>query len=83
MGGRKVRLYGLSTCPSCKRLKRFLEENNIEFELIEVDSLDSGEQWLKVKELKGYNPEATYPTLVIENVVVGYDEERLREALGI
>jgi len=83
MGNRKVRLYGLSTCPSCKRLKMFLEEHNIEFELIEVDNLDSGEQWLRTKELKGYNPEATYPTLVIEEVVVGYDEERLREALGI
>lgn len=83
MGNKRVRLYGLSTCPSCKRLKRFLEEKGIAFELIEVDTLESGEQWLRIKELKGYNPEATYPTLVVEDVVVGYDEERLKEALGI
>jgi len=79
---RKLRLYALSTCPTCKRVKRFLESNNIECEVIDVDTLDSGEQWVKGKELRHYNPKGTYPTLVIEEVITGYDEEELKEALG-
>lgn len=78
---RRVRLYALSTCPICKRLRRFLEEHNVDYEDIEVDLLDSGEQWAASKELKRYNPEATYPTVVIEEVAL--DEEGLKEVLGI
>jgi glutaredoxin-like protein NrdH len=80
---KKVRLYSLSTCPTCKKVKQFLEEHNIKYELTEVDLLDSGEQWVTSKELKRYNPEVTYPTLVIEEVIKGLDEEAIKNALGI
>ena len=53
---KKVRLYSLSTCPACKSVKKFLEEQNVEFEQIDVDLLDSGEQWVTSKEIKRYNP---------------------------
>ena len=80
---KKVRLYSLSTCPTCKRVKKFLDEYNIKYELTEVDLLDSGEQWVTSKELKRYNPEVTYPTLEIEETIKGLDEEAIRNALGI
>ena len=35
------------------------------------------------KEVKRYNPQATYPTLVIEEVILGLDEETIKKALGI
>lgn len=79
----KVRLYSLSTCPRCSRLKRFLKGHGVECEVIDVDLLDSGEQWVKSKELRSYNPRATYPTLVIERVITELDEEKIKEALGI
>ena len=80
---KKVRLYSLSTCPTCKRVKKFLDEHNIKYEFTEVDLLDSGEQWVTSKEVKKYNPAVTYPTLVIEEVVLGLDEEAIKNALGI
>ncbi len=80
---KKVRLYSLSTCPTCKRVKKFLDEHNIKYDFTEVDLLDSGEQWLTSKEVKRYNPAVTYPTLVIEEVVLGLDEEAIKNALGI
>jgi glutaredoxin-like protein NrdH len=85
MGERKknVRLYSLSTCPTCKKVRKFLDENNIQYDLTEVDMLDSGEQWLMSKEVKKYNQAATYPTLVIEEVILGLDEEAIKEALEI
>jgi glutaredoxin-like protein NrdH len=80
---KRVRLYSLSTCPTCKRVKKFLDGHDIKYELIEVDLLDSGEQWLTSKEVKRYNPAVTYPTIVIEEVVLGLDEEAIKNALGI
>lgn len=77
----RVTLFSLSSCPVCKQVKKFLEANHIPFTLIEVDTLDSGEQWLMTKELKKHNPQATYPTVVIEEVVRGFDLEALSTKL--
>ncbi len=79
---KKVRVYALSTCPACNKVKRFLDTHGIIYECIEVDLLESSEQWLVSKELKKYNPMATYPTVVIEEVITGPDEKKLSEALG-
>lgn len=48
---------------------------------IEVDTLDSGEQWLRTKELARHNPQITYPTVVIEDVIRGYDIEAVTAKL--
>lgn len=80
---KKVRLYSLSTCPTCKQVKKYLDEHNVIFELTEVDLLDGGEQWLMSKEVKRYNPASTYPTLVVEEVILGLDEAAINEALGL
>jgi glutaredoxin len=77
----RVTLFSLSTCSACKKVKKFLDDNNIPYTLIEVDTLDSGEQWLMTKELKKHNPQATFPTVVVEEVVKGYDREALESKL--
>lgn len=78
---KKVTLYTLSTCPVCKKIKIFLEDNGIAFTLIEVDTLDGSEQWVATKELAKHNPQASYPTVVVEDVITGYDIDALREKL--
>jgi glutaredoxin-like protein NrdH len=80
---KKVRLYSRSTCPTCKKVKAYLDEHHITYEMIEVDMLDSGEQWLTTKEVKKYNPAATYPTLVVEEVILGLDEEAIKSSLNL
>lgn len=80
---KKVRLYSLSTCATCKKVKKFLEEHGIDYQVIDVDTLDSGEQWVTSKELKKYNPSGSYPTVVVEEVILGYDEPLLKQTLGI
>jgi glutaredoxin-like protein NrdH len=80
---KRVRLYSLSTCPTCKGVQKILDEHNIKYELIEIDLLDSGEQWVRSKELKKCNPAATYPTLVVEEVILGLDEGAIKKTLGL
>ena len=78
---RKVTVYTLSTCPVCKKMKQFLEENGIDYSPIEVDTLDGSEQWAATKELAKHNPQASYPTVVVEDVIAGYDIDVLRAKL--
>lgn len=78
---KKVTVYTLSTCPLCKKMKTFLDENGIAYRLIEVDTLDSSEQWAATRELAKYNPQASYPTAVIEDVIAGYDIDALKAKL--
>jgi len=80
---RKIKLYSLSTCPVCKKVKEYLKNNNIDCEIIEVDLLDGGEQWVALKELKRINPKETFPTLVVEKAVIGFDEENIKKVLEI
>jgi glutaredoxin len=80
---KRVRLYTLSTCATCAKVKKFLNERNIVFDAIDVGTLESGEQWVVSKEVKRYNPQATYPTLVVEEVITEYDEAALKRALGM
>ena len=80
-----VLLLGLSTCIWCKKAKEFLESNNVQFEYVFVDLLESEEKD-KVKEtLKKWNPACSYPTLVLNNssCVIGFDEEKIKLELLI
>ena len=80
----KVMLYAISTCGWCKKTKRFLESNGVEYECCDVDLLEGEEKEKAREEVARHNPRRSYPTLVVDGtVVVGFDEDRLREALGL
>lgn len=81
---KRVRLYALSTCGWCKRAKRFFEENKVAAEVTDVDMLEGDEKESARAEVAKYNPRRSYPTVIVdEEVVVGFDEERLKELLGL
>lgn len=78
---KKVTLYSLSTCPVCKKVRKFLDDSGIAYALVEVDSLVGSEQWAATRELARHNPQASYPTVVIEDAVVGYAIDELKAKL--
>lgn len=82
--GEKPFLYALSTCVHCKRAKTFLNSLNISYDFIDVDKL-SGDESLKVlAEMDKYNPNTTFPTIIIGTVVIiGYMENDIKKALGL
>lgn len=73
----------MSTCEACKNARKFLNENGIDYDVIEVDRLEGSEQWAAMNELKRHNPDATCPTLVIEETIIGYDAVGIGKALGL
>jgi glutaredoxin-like protein NrdH len=79
---KQVKLFAISTCGWCKKVKRFLAENSIEYEGCDVDLLSGDEKEKVREEVAKLNPRRSYPTLVVDDkVVVGYDEDRMREVL--
>ena len=79
-----VVLYALSTCGWCKKTRELLEELNIGYKYIYVDLLEGKERNEIIEEVKKYNANLSFPTLVIdeENTIVGFNEEGIKEALS-
>ena len=78
----QVMLYALSTCQWCKKTKDLLKEMGIAFNYQYVDLLEGKEQDTAMNELEKWNPQGSFPTLVINNksCIIGFREEEIRKA---
>lgn len=79
----KVVLYALSTCGWCRKTRMLLEGLKIEFSYIYVDLLKGEERSQIIKEVEKWNPQLSFPTVVIneEDVIVGFKEDEIKEKL--
>jgi glutaredoxin len=79
----KVTLYALSTCIWCKKTKELLSELGVGYDYIYVDLVDKADRPKVLDEVMKYNPDRSFPTLVIgDKGIVGFREKEIREALG-
>ena len=78
-------LYALSTCGWCRKAKRFLDDNDVEYEYQYVDLLKGAERDKVMAEVRKWNPRGSFPTVVVDDKasVSGFKEDRLREVLGL
>ena len=78
-----VVLYALSTCGWCKKTRMLLEEMEVEYDYIYVDLLEGDERQEIIEQLKKWNPQLSFPTIVINNeeCIVGFNEDKVRENL--
>ena len=80
----RIKIYALSTCPYCKRTKRFLSENGVDFEAVDVDLLDDSEQDRVLAEVEKLTGKHSFPVVIIgSEIITGHNEERLRQVLGL
>jgi len=79
----KIVLYTLSTCMWCRMMKTLLKDMGVGYEYIDVDTLAAEEKDAVKKEIKKWNPDCSYPTLVIneKECVSGFDETEIREKI--
>lgn len=79
-----AKIYSLSTCSHCKAAKRFLSECSVEYNFVDVDCLKGDERKAIVADIKKLNPRCSFPTIVInDKVIVGFQEDEIKEALGL
>ena len=80
----KVKIFTLSTCSHCKATKKFLNDNGITFEFVDVDQVQGTQREIILKEVVKYNPQRSFPTIIIDDkIIVGFKENDIRKALGI
>ncbi|MGB3081477.1 MAG: glutaredoxin domain-containing protein [Candidatus Omnitrophota bacterium] len=76
---KNVKVYSTPTCPYCLKVKQFLKDNNIDFEDIDV----SADQNM-VQEMVQKSGQMGVPVLDVEGeIIVGFDKDKIAQALGL
>ncbi len=79
-----VMLYALSTCPYCRMTKKFLDDNEVEYDVVDVDLLEGDERTAVVDEVKQLSGGTSFPVLVVDDdVIVGFNKAAIKERLGL
>jgi glutaredoxin-like protein NrdH len=61
-----------------------MHDNGITFDYIDVDLLQGEDKQRTLQEVEQYNPNRSFPTIIIgDNIIIGFREDDIREALGI
>lgn len=77
-----VKVYALSTCPWCKKVKKYLDDRNVEYDCIDVDLVQGEEQNKALKEVEKLTGKRAFPVTVInDTVIVGFKEDEFEGAL--
>lgn len=80
-----VFIYAISTCAWCKMTKRFLKENNVEYQYVDVDLATEKDHDKIRADIESRGAEPSYPILIIddETVINGLRKDKIKEALEI
>lgn len=80
---KKVSMYTLSTCPWCRKTRKFFTENKIAFDFVDYDLADEVTQTRIMQELDAAGANG-FPFVKIDgHVVIGYNPERYMALLGL
>jgi glutaredoxin len=78
-----VQLITISTCVWCSRLKRLLNQNDVEYEYIDIDLLPGSEKNKLKNFLYDYTNRLSFPMSFIDGELIqGFQESKILEKLG-
>ncbi len=74
-------LYALSTCVWCKKTRQLLDDLGIDYYYVYVDLLNEDENVKAIDEVKKWNPQCSFPTMVINNekCITGFNEDKIKK----
>lgn len=74
-----VTIYSTPTCPYCNQAKEFFDENKVKYKDIDVSKDEKA-----AEEMIDKSGQMGVPVIVIgDDVIVGFDRERIKKALGL
>jgi len=75
----KVKVYSTAICPWCIRVKDFLKQHKIEFESVDVSSDKKA-----AEEMIEKTGQRAVPVIEVDGeMIIGFDEEKLKKALKL
>jgi glutaredoxin-like YruB-family protein len=76
---KKAIVYSTPTCPYCKMAKQYFDDNNVEYEDIDVSKDEK-----KAEEMVKKSGQMGVPVIEIgDQIIVGFDKEELAKVLGL
>lgn len=79
-----VKVYALTTCPYCRMARKYLDENGVAYDVVEVDLLQGAEREQAVAEVKEVSGGMSFPVMLIDGeVLVGFNKKRMKELLAL
>jgi len=80
---KEVKVYSTPACPWCVKAKEWLKENKVKFTEVDVAEDEKGREEMIEK-----SGQMGVPVIIIENegkeeVIVGFDQGKLKSALGL
>lgn len=77
-----IKVYALTTCPWCKKVKAFLADEGIPFDVVDVDIAVGQVQEQALAEVERLTGKRSFPvTIINDRVILGYKPEEIKEAL--
>lgn len=80
---KKVSIYTLSTCPWCRKTKKYFSEHNVPFEYTDFDLADEATQDRIMRELDKEGVSGFPFVRIGDQTVEGYQPDRYAELLGL
>ena len=80
---KKVIVYALSTCPWCRKTKKFFTDHEIPFNYVDYDLADQITQEGIMRELDAAGASGFPFVRIGEQVIVGYQPDGFSAALGL
>jgi glutaredoxin-like protein NrdH len=79
-----IKVFALSTCPYCRMTRKYLDEHDVAYEVVEVDKLTGQERTDTIEEVKTLSGGTSFPVVVIgDEVIVGFNKPRIAALVGI
>ncbi len=81
----KVVVYALSTCVWCKMTKQYLQDNEVEYEYIDVDLCEEKEKEKIRQHIIDKGGSLSYPTIIVDDsiLITGFRKDKLKESLKL
>ncbi len=77
-----VKVYSLSTCPWCKKVKQLLDDQNVQYDLVDVDLVQGEEQKKALEKVEELTGKRAFPVTVVNGTVIqGFKQEEIEGAL--
>jgi glutaredoxin len=76
-------MYTLSTCPWCRKTKKFFRDLNVDFDYIDYDLADEATQKMIMDDMGQNVGSLSFPFVKVDGKFVqGYNPEKFRELLA-
>ena len=75
---KKIKVYGVPTCPFCKRARKFFKDKGFDFE-----DLDVSVNHDLAKEMIKKSGQMSVPVIEVDGeIIIGFDKEKIETLLG-